>query len=341
MGGFAVAAGAVAAPARSASAACTGLSGPVRWIVPNAPGGGYDTLSRLLEPYLETALGASIQIDNVPGGGGLRGATMLSRAQPDGATLGIVNIPGLVMAAIGDEAALNPASALTLLGTVACSHHVWATGQSSGIESIEDAMRIGRAQGLVFAVNSFNSLGFFNAAVACAALGLRAEIVTGYGGSQASALAAIRGEVDLVSHDAGTQAARTVAGDLRPILRVGSPSRDWGGLYDALPTLTGPGGLAASRGRENLEVAEALVRFTAAGRVIAAPPRLPDALGRCLRRAACQALRNPALERAAEASHWTLDSSCADATVERVMQAKIDAARLAPIARAAIARTRA
>ena len=75
--------GAAAAQLRLASAAhgaCPGLRGPVRWIVPNAAGGGYDAFSRLLAPYLERGLGARIHVDNIAGAGGLRGATVLSGA---------------------------------------------------------------------------------------------------------------------------------------------------------------------------------------------------------------------------------------------------------------------
>ena len=63
----------------------------VRWIVGWSPGGGFDTYSRLAEPFIEKALGAQIVIDNVRGAGGRVGALMLSRSRPDGRTLGILN----------------------------------------------------------------------------------------------------------------------------------------------------------------------------------------------------------------------------------------------------------
>ncbi len=322
----------------AASAGCPTLSGPVRWVVPNAPGGGYDELSRLLEPHLEKVLGVRIQVDNVPGAGGLRGAGLVSEAAPNGQTLGILNLPGLLMARLDDSSAPDPVDAFTLLGTVARSRHVWSTAAGSEIRSIEDALRIGRSRGLVFAVSSFNSQGFFNAAVPCALLGLRAEFVAGYGGSGESILAAIRGDVDLVSVDAGTQVDTVGAGDLRPLFRISAKAR--GAAYQQLPSLTGPDGLAQDRGAEAVADAEAFVRFTSAGRVLAGPPKMAPALAQCLDRAICTALGAPEFERRATAKRWILEPSCAADTLAAVRAAREDARRIAPIIEAARAKAR-
>ena len=62
---------------------CSQLEGKkIRWIVPNAPGGGYDTYSRLIEPFFEKALMAEITIDNIVGAGGMVGAKTIKEADP-------------------------------------------------------------------------------------------------------------------------------------------------------------------------------------------------------------------------------------------------------------------
>ncbi|MGH7695290.1 MAG: tripartite tricarboxylate transporter substrate binding protein, partial [Gemmatimonadaceae bacterium] len=56
-----------AARAFAASATSTApclMRGRVRWLVGWSAGGGYDTYSRLLAPYLEDVLGVEIVIDN-------------------------------------------------------------------------------------------------------------------------------------------------------------------------------------------------------------------------------------------------------------------------------------
>lgn len=65
-------------------------SGIIRIIVPFAPGGINDTAARLLQPYLERALGQSVIVDNRPGASGIVGTDAVARAAPDGHTLVMV-----------------------------------------------------------------------------------------------------------------------------------------------------------------------------------------------------------------------------------------------------------
>ena len=60
---------------------------PVRIIVPFAPGGGVDTVSRLLAQKLNEQTGGAFVVENRAGGGGLVGADLVAKAAPDGYTL--------------------------------------------------------------------------------------------------------------------------------------------------------------------------------------------------------------------------------------------------------------
>ncbi len=62
-------------------------SKPVRIIVPSAPGGGTDTVARLLGQTLAKTMGQPFVIDNRPGAGNVIGAEAAARAAPDGYTL--------------------------------------------------------------------------------------------------------------------------------------------------------------------------------------------------------------------------------------------------------------
>lgn len=62
-------------------------SRPVTVVVPFAPGGGADVMARLVFSKVSERLGQSFVIENKPGAGGLVGADVVAKAQPDGYTL--------------------------------------------------------------------------------------------------------------------------------------------------------------------------------------------------------------------------------------------------------------
>lgn len=65
---------------------------PVRFIVPFAPGGGTDTVSRLICDHLGKTFNQSFVVENKGGAGGNIGTVELARAAPDGYTLGLISV---------------------------------------------------------------------------------------------------------------------------------------------------------------------------------------------------------------------------------------------------------
>ena len=64
----------------------------VRFVVPFAPGGGTDTVSRLICDHFSRVFGQQFVVDNKGGAGGNIGTTELARAAPDGYTLGLITV---------------------------------------------------------------------------------------------------------------------------------------------------------------------------------------------------------------------------------------------------------
>src|SRR3954469_19774859 len=87
-----------------AAAICVGLvnhpasaqdkypSKPIKIIVPYAPGGATDIVSRIVGEQLKNILGQTVLTENKPGAFGIVAIEEMARAKPDGYTLMIGNV---------------------------------------------------------------------------------------------------------------------------------------------------------------------------------------------------------------------------------------------------------
>ncbi|MGH6728352.1 MAG: Bug family tripartite tricarboxylate transporter substrate binding protein [Pseudolabrys sp.] len=70
---------------------------PVRIIVPTPPGGPVDVMARLVANGLQPQVGQSVFIENKPGAGNTLGSRLAAEAAPDGYTLMVSSVSGLIM----------------------------------------------------------------------------------------------------------------------------------------------------------------------------------------------------------------------------------------------------
>jgi len=113
--------GLVLGTALGASASALGQSEypskPVEFIVPWSPGGGSDTLMRVVSNHAEEYLGQSMPVINMPGVSGTTGLKELAKRDPDGYTVGQIH-EGLLVAHYTQLTELNwddftPVAAMT------------------------------------------------------------------------------------------------------------------------------------------------------------------------------------------------------------------------------------
>jgi tripartite-type tricarboxylate transporter receptor subunit TctC len=97
---------------------------PVRIVVPFAPGGTSDILARLIGVRITEATGQQVVVDNRPGASGTIGAEIVSRAPPDGHTLVLMDLGGLVMAPHLIKLNFDTVRDLTAVTIVSYSPHI-------------------------------------------------------------------------------------------------------------------------------------------------------------------------------------------------------------------------
>src|SRR6202140_511707 len=69
----------------------------IQFIIPYAPGGGFDSYVRFISPLIEQHLLGRVSIVpvNITAGRGPRGIRQLYPSKPDGYTIGIFDLPGM------------------------------------------------------------------------------------------------------------------------------------------------------------------------------------------------------------------------------------------------------
>ena len=75
------------------------------FIVAYSAGGGSDVGARILGQYAEKLVGKPITIVNKPGAGGAIGFADLKNAKPDGYTMGLINIPSIILLPLQNDVA--------------------------------------------------------------------------------------------------------------------------------------------------------------------------------------------------------------------------------------------
>jgi tripartite-type tricarboxylate transporter receptor subunit TctC len=113
-------------------------SKPLTLIVPFAPGASADGIARIVARELSTELGQQVIVDNKPGGGGATGLILVSKAPPDGYTIGLGATGALaVNPHLPDAPPLKPEKELLPLAKLADIPLVFVTSPSTGYGNLQ------------------------------------------------------------------------------------------------------------------------------------------------------------------------------------------------------------
>ncbi len=90
----------------------------------------------MIAPYMEKYTGARVDIVNMPGSGGMKGAVEIFNSPADGLTIGIINGSAMVTNQLAEiEGANYKVGQYNYLGRIVADQRVLVVGTNSGIDS--------------------------------------------------------------------------------------------------------------------------------------------------------------------------------------------------------------
>jgi tripartite-type tricarboxylate transporter receptor subunit TctC len=119
---------------------------PVRFIVPNAPGGPTDVVTRTVSDRLAERLGVPVLVENRAGASGTVGGDVVVKSAPDGRTLLLCSSSAFTSTPIlVPEAPYDGRTALTLVTTLVSVPYVLLVDPAKGPASVSDFIARARA----------------------------------------------------------------------------------------------------------------------------------------------------------------------------------------------------
>lgn len=184
---------------------------PVRLIVPYPPGGTSDNLGRLVAERLGAKLGATVIVDNKPGGTTQIGTELAARAAPDGYTVLLGAVTAFtVLPHLRSKLPYDPKRSFEPLGGIAEYLSVVAVRKDLGVASLPELIALAKARPgkLSYGSAGLASFGHIAGEILRREAGIDMLHVPFKGSADAaSALAA--GQIDLLIDGAAVPLAKT------------------------------------------------------------------------------------------------------------------------------------
>jgi tripartite-type tricarboxylate transporter receptor subunit TctC len=119
---------------------------PIRIVVPYAAGGTSDILARQIGPELNKVWGQPVVVENKPGANGNVGADFVAKSAPDGYTLLLTDLGGLVISAsVYPKLPFNPSKDFTPVIMVSYSPHVLAVHPEVKVKDVKELVAMAKA----------------------------------------------------------------------------------------------------------------------------------------------------------------------------------------------------
>ncbi|MGC8512754.1 MAG: tripartite tricarboxylate transporter substrate-binding protein [Acidimicrobiales bacterium] len=271
-------------------------------ISPDSPGGGYDLYARLFAPYLASALGATVNVENVNGGGTLVGTNQMAASAPNGLTLGLVNIGGDIASSVEKQPGINfDLTKLSWIGQPGQVPNVLVTQPGSGITSFSSLLH---ASSPVPVLDIRSGVGDLLNRVVFGAFHIPTNLLTGFNEVAALKQGFLAKDGKLIFESVPSMASLITAGEAVPLL-VTNTTAQYSKLLGNIPSLSSELSSVTLSSSDSAAVKEGLL-LSDLSDDFAGPPGIPAAELTVLRDAFSQAAASPALQAQATKQHLAI-----------------------------------
>lgn len=138
---------------RSLLAACATLAlpafaqndKPVRLILPISAGSGVDVIARASSVAVGKALGQPLVVENLPGAGGITGASAVAKAAPDALTLGLFSNNHVINPAVYKKMPFDALADFTPISVIGFTPFVLVAGKSVPANNVQELVALLKA----------------------------------------------------------------------------------------------------------------------------------------------------------------------------------------------------
>jgi tripartite-type tricarboxylate transporter receptor subunit TctC len=190
----------------------------VRIVVPFAPGGGVDTVTRLLAQKLPEQLGGTFLVDNRPGAAGIIAAELVAKSAPDGHTLLTSALEFSINPAVRSKLPYDPLKDFAYISQLTSSQLLLASHPAVPAKNVKQLIALAKARPGQLTYGSSGSGGGNH--LAAELMQLMADmrwVHVPFKGAGPALIALTAGEIDLMMSSTSSLVGPAKAGKVRAL----------------------------------------------------------------------------------------------------------------------------
>ncbi|QKO20664.1 tripartite tricarboxylate transporter substrate binding protein [Rhodoferax sp. BAB1] len=213
---------------------------PLRVIVPQPPGGGFDFVARQLAERLSRQIGQGVVVENKTGSGTLVGTEAAAQAAPDGYTLLMGSVSNIALnMGLYEKLSYDSLRDFEPVGLAVSYSYTLTARQDLPLNTLKDVVAYAKANpGKLTYASAGNGSGQHVLAAALWHLAGVNVVHVPYRGAQAAYMDMLGGRVDLFFDLSSTARAQIEGGKIKPLALSGAERNP---MHPDVPTITESG----------------------------------------------------------------------------------------------------